>query len=125
MKTNLKILFWTPRVICILAILFVSLFALDAFDHGDNIWEKLGAFAMHMIPSFVLLAFLLVAWKWELVGGIIFLLVGIGFSPWVFSHNYQMNHSIGMSLGIIALITIPFIVVGALFVFHHFKLKKT
>jgi hypothetical protein len=24
------------------AILFISLFALDAFDHGDTIWQKLG-----------------------------------------------------------------------------------
>jgi hypothetical protein len=37
-------------------------------------------------------------------------------SPVVFIHNYRMNESIGMSLGVIMAITGPFIVVGMLFV---------
>ncbi len=125
MKKSTKVIYWLPRIICILAILFVSLFALDAFDHGDTIWQKLGAFIMHLIPSFILLAFLIVAWKWELIGGIIFILIGVGFSPWVFIHNLRMNESVWMSLGIIASITFPFIVVGVLFIIGHYKQKRS
>ncbi len=44
MKTYVKVIHWLPRIICILAILFVSLFAADAFDHGENIWQKIGCF---------------------------------------------------------------------------------
>jgi len=59
-----KILFWLPRILCIIAILFISLFALDAFQPDLTIWQQLEAFLMHLIPSFILLILLLIAWKW-------------------------------------------------------------
>lgn len=83
---------WLPRIICILAILFVSMFAADAFEPGLTIWQQLGAFVMHLIPSFILIAFLVLAWKWELVGGIVFLVIGLGLSPFVLNLNYNRNH---------------------------------
>jgi hypothetical protein len=124
MKTNNKKLYWLPRIICVLAILFVSLFALDAFDSNLTIWQQLGTFAIHLIPSFILVIFLVIAWKWEMVGGIIFLVLGIALSPIIFMKNYNMNNSIGMSLVIILTITIPFIIVGGLFIANHIKKKK-
>ena len=124
MKKSIKVFHWLPRIICLLAILFVSLFAADAFAPELTIWQQLGAFIIHLIPSFVLIAFLIVAWKWEYVGGIIFIIIGLGLSPLVFIHNYKMNHSIWMSLWIILLITIPFVIVGILFVVSHFLKKR-
>ena len=123
MKNKLKVIHWLPRIICILAILFISLFALDAFESGRTIWQQIGAFAIHLIPSFILLAFLIIAWKWENIGGIIFMIIGLGLSPFIFMHNYRMNHSIGLSLSIILYITFPFIIVGILFLVSH-KMKK-
>jgi len=125
MKKSTKIFYWSPRVLCILAILFVSLFALDAFSPELSIWQQIGGFLIHLIPSFILLALLILAWKREFIGGIIFIIIGLGLSPIVFSHNYRMNHSIFMSLGIILTITIPFAIVGALFIISHFKRKKS
>ncbi len=122
---KIKILFWLPRILCILAILFISLFALDAFQPNRSIWQQIGAFMMHLIPSFILLFLLLVAWKWEYIGGIIFIIIGVGFSPFIFKHNYDMNHSVWMSLGIISMITLPFVVVGILFIMSHFQNKRT
>jgi hypothetical protein len=124
MKTSIQLLHWTPRILCIVAILFVSLFALDAFAFGLTIWQQLAGFLKHLIPSFILLAFLLVAWKYEYIGGLIFAIMGLGFSPFIFLHNYQMNHSVGMSLIIILMITFPFVVVGLLFILSHFIKKK-
>ena len=123
-SSKIKIYHWLPRIICILAILFISLFALDAFQPNLSIWQQIGEFLLHLVPSFILTALLIIAWKWELVGGIIFTVIGIGFSPVVFTHNYNMNHSILMSLGIITTITLPFIVVGILFIRSHFIKKK-
>jgi hypothetical protein len=100
------------------------MFAADAFAPGLTIWQQLGEFVMHLIPSFILLALLIVAWKWELAGGIIFAVIGLALSPFVYMHNYAMNHSVGMSLGIIAMITLPFFVVGVLFIISHNKKKK-
>jgi len=99
------------------------MFALDAFDGTHTVWEQLGHFLMHLIPSFILLIVFFVATKWELIGGILFTLIGVALSPPVFILNYRMNESIGMSLSVIMAITGPFIVVGILFVISS-KMKK-
>ena len=125
MKNSAKIFYWAPRIICITAILFISLFALDAFSPELSFWAQIGGFLMHLVPSFILLAILILAWKKEFIGGILFMIIGLGLSPIVFSHNYRMNHSIFMSLGIILTITIPFVIVGILFIISHFKQKKS
>ena len=124
MKKSIRVFHWLPRIICILAILFVSLFAMDAFSPELTIWQQIGGFLMHLIPSFILLAFLLVAWKWEYIGGIIFIIIGLGLSPYIYMLNYNRNHSVGMSLGIILTITFPFVIVGILFIISHFIKKK-
>lgn len=125
MKTFIKILHWTPRIICILAILFISMFAADSFAPELTFWQQIGGFIIHLIPSFILIALLIVAWKWEYIGGIIFIVIALGMSPFVFMLNYQRNHfSIGASLGIILMITFPFVVVGILFIISHFMKKK-
>jgi hypothetical protein len=79
---------------------------------------------VHLIPSFILLFLLIVTWKWELIGGITFMIIGLGLSPFIFIHNYNMNHSVGMSLSIILVITFPFVMVGILFIISHFMKKK-
>ena len=124
MKPTNKIFHWVPRILCILAILFISLFAADSFAPGLTIWQQLGAFLIHLIPSFILLALLIVAWKWELIGGIIFIVIALALSPFVFMLNYKNNHSVGMSFGIIAVITLPFAIVGILFIVSYYMKKK-
>ena len=124
MKNLNLILHWSPRIICILAILFVSIFALDSFESHQTIWQQIGNFLIHLVPSYALIAMLLIAWKWEFIGGIIFTLTGIIMSPIIYLHNYRMNHSVWISLEIILLITCPFIIVGVLFIVNHFVKMK-
>jgi len=124
MKKSTKILHWLPRIICILAILFISMFALDAFNPERTIWQQIVDFLMHLIPSFVLIVLLIIAWKWEFIGGIIFALIGLGFSPFIYMHNYKMNHSVWQSLEIVLFINIPFVIVGILFMVSHYNKKK-
>jgi hypothetical protein len=125
MKTMDRVLYWLPRIVCMLAILFVSMFAADAFEPGKSLGQQFGDFFMHLIPSFVLLAFLVIAWKWELVGGAIFILAGVVMTPFIFFLNYNRNHfSVGQSLGVILMITFPFIVAGGLFLVSYFRRKK-
>ena len=124
MPKSIKISHWLPRALCILAILFVSMFALDAFSPELSFWQQIMAFLIHLIPSFILLALLILAWKKEFIGGIIFTIIGLGLTPVIFSHNYRMNHSVVMSLGVILTITIPFVLVGILFIVSHFKKKN-
>lgn len=124
MKLSIKIMHYLPRIICMLAILFISMFALDAFNPEKTIWQQIGDFLIHLIPSFVLIIFLIIAWKREFIGGIIFILIGLIFSPFIFIHNYNINQSLCMSLMIILIITMPFIIVGILFIVSHRMKKK-
>lgn len=124
MKTSIKVLHWTPRILCILAILFISLFALDSFSSDLTILQQIGDFLMHLIPSFVLLILLIIAWKWEFIGGIIFTLIGLVFSPLIFMHNYNMIQSVWHGLETVLIITMPFVIVGILFIVSYNKKKK-
>jgi len=72
-----KILYWSPRGLGILIAVFVSLFALDVFAEGYSFWETIGALMMHLIPTFVILIVLGVAWRWEWIGGFMFVTLGV------------------------------------------------
>jgi hypothetical protein len=124
MKTSLQIVQWTPRILCILAIFFISMFALDSFDPKFTLGQQLQAFFIHLIPTYILIIFLFVAWKWEMIGGLILAAVGLGFTPFIYFHNYAINHSVWMSLSIILMINFPFILTGGLFVLSHFLKNK-
>ena len=124
MKTTTKVYYWLPRIVAILVILFISLFAMDSFSPDLTPGKQLLGFAIHLIPSIILLILLIVAWKWEVIGGIIFIVIGAGLSPFIFSKNFQMNHSVWMSIIVILGITIPLIAVGILFIISYFKRKK-
>jgi len=121
---SVLLLHWAPRVLTIIAILFISLFSLDSFQAGMPLKDQILGWLMHMIPSFVLIIVLIIAWKWENIGGIIFLSVGLAFSPFVFWGNYVNNHSVWMSLLIIFTITLPFVLVGVLFILSYHTKRK-
>jgi hypothetical protein len=118
-RKMISIFFWLPRIICIFAILFISLFALDAFSPGLTVWQQMSGFLIHLIPSFILTLLLIAVWKRELIGGILFALTGIGTAPFIFINNFKMNKSVGMSLGIMACISLPFLMVGILFMISY------
>ena len=112
------------RIIALAAIAFVSLFALDAFGHGKPFWVQIKDFLIHLIPSFVLLIAFVIAYKRELIGGIIFILIGLFNAPWIFRNNYGMNESVGMSIMIVSILLGPFIIAGVLFLVSYFQTKR-
>ena len=125
MNNSKDFYFWLPRVICIAAILFVSMFALDSFGPGLTIWQQIGGFLIHLIPSYVLIALLVVAWKWEYVGGLLYIVLGLIFSVFIFNINFVRNQfSFGQSLFNALIIAFPFVVAGYLFIVSHNRKKK-
>jgi hypothetical protein len=90
MKNNTgRILFWTPRILVFLFAIFVSLFALDVFGEGRGFWETVLALLIHLIPTAIILIALVISWRWELIGGILFIGLGLwyilesgGKAPW-------------------------------------------
>jgi hypothetical protein len=77
-RWGLRLLRWTPRVLAILFIAFIALFALDVFGAGYSPWETIVALFMHLLPNLALLAVVILAWRWPWVGAIGFL----GFAAW-------------------------------------------
>lgn len=78
-KMNLSLkrtLFWAPRVLTILLAAFISLFALDVFGMGYNLAGALVALMMHLIPTWIILLMLVIAWRRELTGGLLFIVFG-------------------------------------------------
>jgi len=106
---KMKILYWSPRILAIVAILFMMMFSLDCFEE-EVTKDILICLLMHNLPAFIIIGILVVAWKWEMIGGILFLvafLAGCFFFK-VFSGNWGAM-----------IIMLPFAITGALFLFHH------
>ena len=59
----------TPRILSIVLVLFLSLFALDAFDSDRPVLQRLIAFAIHLKPSLVLAITAAAAWRFPRFGG--------------------------------------------------------
>jgi hypothetical protein len=71
-----RCLLWSPRVLGLLFAVFVSVFALDAFAAGQSIEQQLGAFLIHLIPTYLVLLAVVVGWRWQRIGGLIFVCLG-------------------------------------------------
>ncbi|MEI6731713.1 MAG: hypothetical protein WCK90_03455 [archaeon] len=74
-----RFVYWTPRILGIVFVLFLALFSLDVFGNGYTFWETVLGLLMHNIPSIALLIILIVAWKYEWVGAVAFILAGVAY----------------------------------------------
>jgi hypothetical protein len=78
MKKSVKpVVFWMPRILCVLFAVFISLFALDVFGAGYGFWETIVALLMHLVPTGIILIALAIAWRWEWIGAILFVALGV------------------------------------------------
>jgi len=66
-----KLLLWSPRVLGIWAALFLAVFALAAVGEG------LSAFLIHAVPALLVLLVVAVSWRWEWVGGSVFITLAV------------------------------------------------
>lgn len=107
--TSKQVFYWLPRILAILGIVFFSLFALDVFVEYETLSEIVVALAIHLIPSFILIAITVIAWRWHVVGGLLFLL--LGFFSIFFFNTYENPISF-------ALLTLPPLLVGLLFLWE-------
>jgi hypothetical protein len=104
-----RVLYWTPRVICILSAAFISIFALDVFDEGRDLWGTLLALLIHLIPTYVVIIALVVAWHWEIVGAIAFNALGLAYIIWAWGRFHWSAYVV---------IAGPLFIVGILFLLN-------
>jgi hypothetical protein len=81
-----KAIFWAPRLLTIFFAIFISLFALDAFEESGGLIKSLSAFMIHLIPTAIIVAILILSWKRGWIGGVSFLLFGIAYAISASSH---------------------------------------
>lgn len=84
-----KSLYWTPRILSIIFICFLSLMSLDVFGSGLNFWQTIVALFMHNLPALFLLVVLIISWKYEIVGGVGFILAGLVYIAMLTRNSFE------------------------------------
>ena len=110
MNTSTKrLLFWTPRVLCILLAMFLSVFAVDVFSEGYGFWQTIGALLLHLIPVYIVVIVLIVAWQRERVGGILFIALALFYLVTAVGRLHWFTYLV---------IPGPLVLIGVLFLFN-------
>ena len=117
-KVN-NFIYWTPRILSLVFILFLMLFSLDVFSSELNFWQTALALLIHNIPALILLIILIISWKYEIVGGIGFILAGLSYIVILMTNQFEGY----MLFWILQISGIAFLI-GILFIISWFKKKK-
>jgi hypothetical protein len=103
--TSRKILRWVPRALGVAYAVFISLFAFDVWGMGSGFWEELAGFLIHLMPTYVVVIALIIAWRWPWAGGALFIGLAGGFSL-VFGWR---------EVGVLLTMALPLVLIGLLF----------
>jgi hypothetical protein len=95
--------------------LFFAVFALDVFTHFSGRIEMLLNLLIELIPSLVVLATALLAWRRPLIGAIACALMGIGYVAVAWGRFPFVTY--GVIVG-------PLLVVAGLYGFHWLRRRK-
>lgn len=97
-----RLLYWSPRILGIAFALFLSIFALDVFDEAHGFWPTALALCIHLIPTAVIAAVLVLAWRWEWAGAGLFSLAAALYAWTVLPRHVDWAVTLGLPLLIIA-----------------------
>jgi hypothetical protein len=111
-----SIIYWAPRVLTIFLAAFLMVFSLDVFDGQKSFWQTALALLMHNLPSIVLLLVLILAWRKEWTGAVIYSIFGL---------VYLVTNLGRMHWSAFVLITGPLVLIGLLFLLAWYKARRT
>jgi hypothetical protein len=98
------LLLWSPRILGIAVSLFLSLFALDAFEPGQPLARAFPDLVIHLAPAAAVLALVALSWHRPWLGGVAFILLALGYAV-----------TVRLRLDWIVAISGPLLTVGVLF----------
>ncbi|MEZ4958548.1 MAG: hypothetical protein R2830_01900 [Saprospiraceae bacterium] len=101
-----KTMTWLPRIFSLLFVGLLVLLSLDAFSENTPLGYQIIGFLIHLFPAFSVLVCLLIAWRYRLVGGVLFMALGLIFT--IYFGTYR-------SISHFLMISLPLFVVGVLF----------
>lgn len=111
-----------PKIAGLFFTAFLALFSLDVISPEYSVGQIIIGLLMHNIPVFVLLVALLVAWRHEIIGAVVFALAGVLYVSFIFysAINHQFAwYLISWSIFIAG----PAFVVSFLY-YYCWKIKK-
>jgi hypothetical protein len=114
MKTTFWL--WIPRIVIFFYIVFLFLFSFDTFSTDEPLIDQIGAFFIHSIPSWLLIAVLALTWKKPFLTGAILLILGVLTIP--FFETY-------LHLSGFMVVTLPPILIGGAFIVYDKMIKDT
>lgn len=118
-KVN-KFVYWTPRILSIMLIGLLAMLSFDVISEEHTIWEILLGLFMHNIPTLILLIALIISWKHEVVGGIIFGLAGFLYIGLLIYNRVEIYTLLEMA----ATLSIPAFLISILFLVNWYKKDK-
>lgn len=113
--TTRTLLYWAPRILAMAYIAFLALFALDVFNEGSSVRETIVALLIHLIPNAVVLLALVIAWRWALIGGALFLGLSAFYIMWAWGI---------FPWSVYLVIAGPPAIIGALFIVNRFNMPQ-
>jgi hypothetical protein len=111
---------WAPRMLGICLVLFLMLFSLDVFQPGATPIQIISGLLIHNIPAFMLLCILAISWKYEIIGGIFFILAGLTYIFLLVTNSHFEWYMMSWAL----VISGPALLIGILFIVSWAKKKK-
>lgn len=125
MKKTGNLLYWAPRILSILFICFLSLFSLDVYESGMSVGDVALGLFMHNIPSLIMIALLVIAWRRDIVGAISFIGAGLLYSGLVAFNvvNSALPWYIAITWGLT--IAGPAFLIGILYLINWQREKTT
>jgi hypothetical protein len=108
------IVLWVARLLTIAFAIFISVFAMDVFNEGYGFWKTMLGLFMHLLPTLIILIVLLVAWRNAIIGGLIYILLGITYIVFTWGKSDWTAY---------ALIPAPMILIGVLFFIGWYQKK--
>jgi len=122
-KVN-KFIFWTPRILAIVFILFIAMFSLDIFDGNYGFWGTILGLFMHNIPTMILIILVVISWRHELAGAIIFILTGMLYITMLLRTVLMNQPHQWFKLFWSLIISCPAFLIGILFYLGWIKKKR-
>ena len=77
---------WAARAAAIVMALFLALFAFDALEGEASLGGKLTALTLHLVPTWLCLGGVLVAWRRAWLGGVVFAALALAYAWWARAH---------------------------------------
>ena len=115
-----RFIYWTPRILSIILILLLAMLSFDVITEDATMWEIILGLFMHNIPTLILLTALILAWKHEMIGTIMFTFAGLFYIGILMYNQVELTTALEMA----ATLSGPAFLIAILFFINWYKKKN-